>query len=524
MAQKAILYIRVSTDEQADKGYSLQHQEERLRKYCELQNIQVLELFKEDYSAKTFHRPEFAKLLAFLKKNRHVADLLLFTKWDRFSRNAADAYSMISTLDKLGMEPQGIEQPLDLTIPENKIMLAFYLAAPEVENDRRALNVIVGMRRAKKEGRWMATAPKGYKNARDENNRPIIMPSDDAPIIKWAFEELAKGVFHANDIRKLCNKKGLVCSQNNFYKLLRNSVYCGKIFIPAYKDEEECYSNGKHEPIITEQLFYEVQDVLNGKRKVLAVKKTRREELPLRGFLQCPRCGGTLTGSASKGTGGLYYYYHCMKGCKERVSADRVNKRFIDALSTITTNKNVIDTYYRIMADKFKATGKDKSDAMNKVQEQIDKNRDRLNKARQMMLDNEIDAKEHREIKKEYETVIDGLVRQKMQISLIDDEYRKYLDFSNILLKNLDKGYEQADLANKQKIISVIFPEKLVFENNGFRTKQVRKILERICATGKGSGRNKSGLALKFVCQSTEVTPVRIELTTQRLRVFCSTS
>ncbi len=514
MAQKAILYIRVSTDEQADKGYSLQHQEERLRKYCELQNIQVLELFKEDYSAKTFHRPEFTKLLAFLKKNRHVADLLLFTKWDRFSRNAADAYSMISTLDKLGMEPQGIEQPLDLTIPENKIMLAFYLAAPEVENDRRALNVIVGMRRAKKEGRWMATAPKGYKNARDGNNRPIIMPSEDAPIIKWAFEEIAKGASHINDIRRLCNKKGLICSQNNFYKLVRNSVYCGKIFIPAYKDEEECYSYGKHEPIITEQLFYEVQDVLNGKRKVLAVKKTRREALPLRGFLQCPRCGGTLTGSASKGTGGLYYYYHCMKGCKERVSAERVNMRFIDALSTITVNKNVIDTYYRIMADKFKATGKDKSHAMNKVQEQIDKNRERLNKARQMMLDNEIDAKEHREIKKEYETVIDGLVRQKMQISLIDDEYRKYLDFSNILLKNLDKGYEKADLTNKQKIISVIFPEKLVFENNGFRTKRVRKILERICATGKGSGRNKSGLALKFVCQSTEVTPGRLELPT----------
>jgi len=122
MTRKAILYIRVSTDEQADKGYSLLHQEDRLRKYCELQNIEVMALFKEDYSAKTFHRPEFTKLLEFLKKNKSVADLLLFTKWDRFSRNAGDAYSMINTLDKNGIEPQAIEQPLDLTIPENKIM------------------------------------------------------------------------------------------------------------------------------------------------------------------------------------------------------------------------------------------------------------------------------------------------------------------------------------------------------------------------------------------------------------------
>ena len=60
-------------------------------------------------------------------------------KWDRFSRNAGDAYQMINILRKLGVEPQAIEQPLDLSVPENKMMLAFYLAAPEVENDIRAL-------------------------------------------------------------------------------------------------------------------------------------------------------------------------------------------------------------------------------------------------------------------------------------------------------------------------------------------------------------------------------------------------
>ena len=130
--QKAILYIRVSTDEQAEKGYSLKHQEERLRQYCQHQQIEVVAVYKEDHSAKTFERPEFTKLLAFLKKNKGCADLLLFLKWDRFSRNAGDAYAMINQLNKLGVEPQGIEQPLDLNVPENKIMLAFYLAAPEV--------------------------------------------------------------------------------------------------------------------------------------------------------------------------------------------------------------------------------------------------------------------------------------------------------------------------------------------------------------------------------------------------------
>jgi site-specific DNA recombinase len=86
-------------------------------------------------------------------------------------------------LRKLGIEPQAIEQPLDMSIPESKIMLAIYLAAPKVENDRRALNVIAGMRKAMKEGRHVNMAPKGYRNSRDENNNKIISPGKDAKAI-----------------------------------------------------------------------------------------------------------------------------------------------------------------------------------------------------------------------------------------------------------------------------------------------------------------------------------------------------
>ena len=190
--KKADLYIRVSTDEQADKGYSQRDQEDRLRKYCELKSISIRNIYVEDHSAKSFNRPEWQKYLSNLRKlkNSKVGTLLLFTKWDRFSRNAGDAYQMINQLRKLGVTPEAIEQPLDLTIPENKIMLAFYLAAPEVENDRRALNVIHGMRRARKEGRYMATAPLGYVNKMSEDKKKYIALHEiEAPILKWAFEE-----------------------------------------------------------------------------------------------------------------------------------------------------------------------------------------------------------------------------------------------------------------------------------------------------------------------------------------------
>src|ERR1700722_15633130 len=135
------LYIRVSTDEQADRGYSQRDQEERLRKYCDHNQLAIRRVIYEDHSAKTFERPEWKKLLLDLKRHKGQIDLILFTKWDRFSRNTADAYQMIGILKKLKIEPQAIEQPLDMRVPESKIMLAVYLVTPEVENDRRGMNV-----------------------------------------------------------------------------------------------------------------------------------------------------------------------------------------------------------------------------------------------------------------------------------------------------------------------------------------------------------------------------------------------
>lgn len=89
---KADLYIRVSTDEQAEKGYSQRDQEERLRKYCDFKRIVIRKVIYEDYSAKSFNRPAWKQFLAEIMSRKKLVDLVLFTKWDRFSRNAADAF------------------------------------------------------------------------------------------------------------------------------------------------------------------------------------------------------------------------------------------------------------------------------------------------------------------------------------------------------------------------------------------------------------------------------------------------
>ena len=171
-------------------------------------------------------------------------------------------------------------------ILENKLMLALYLSAPEVENDRRSMNTINGIRRAKKEGRWVCGAPKGYSNKRDDHNKPIIVPNEDAKFIKQAFEELAEGIKPYDHIRQELNKKGFVCSKAHFATLIRNPVYMGNIWIKSYKKEPEAVVKGIHQAIEEEALFNKVQTILSRRSQGInrPITNRKRPELPLRGF------------------------------------------------------------------------------------------------------------------------------------------------------------------------------------------------------------------------------------------------
>jgi len=191
--------------------------------------ISKLKAFTADYSAKNFNRPEWTKLLALLKcRKAKEAENVLFTKWDRLSSNIEYAYQMSGVLRSVGVQALAIDQPIDFSIPESTVMLAVYLSIPEAENGRRALNTSGGMRRAKKEGRWMGAAPKGYKNFVNPDGRKYIAPiQPDDDLMKWSFEQLANGQLAAEQIRKMACAQGLKCGRNNFWKLIHNPMYCG---------------------------------------------------------------------------------------------------------------------------------------------------------------------------------------------------------------------------------------------------------------------------------------------------------
>jgi site-specific DNA recombinase len=480
--RSAYLYIRVSTDEQADKGYSQRNQEELLRKYCQVQGIAVERVIYEDHSAKTFNRPAWQSMLTALKKKKTGRPgFLLFTKWDRFSRNAGDAYQMISILRELGMEPQAIDQPLDLAIPENKMMLAFYLAAPEVENDRRALNIFHGMRRARKEGRWISSAPTGYANKSYEDGRKYIAINEpQAAVMRWAFNEIATGKYSVEQIWKAAKKKGLSCGRNNFWNLIRNPVYCGQIIIPAYKDEPLRLVRSQHEAIISEAVFDRAQRVLNRSRRQQRTKMTVPSRLPLRGFLKCPECTRMLSGSPSKGCRTWYYYYHCSSSCGVRFNAGVVNEAMIAELKCYLPRPPYQTLIKKIITDALRAQFSAQQNQQQLAQKQLEDQQNRFNRAKDLLLAGDLDAADYREIKKDTNDKIATLQeRFATFINPSETVYKVLKKFDKVLL-DLAFIYQKADTAGKRKLVTLLFPENLVYNADGFAIKRIGAVLRLV--------------------------------------------
>ncbi|WP_312323525.1 recombinase family protein [Soonwooa sp.] len=424
---------------------------------CANNNISINKVIYEDHSAKSFNRPEWKKYLLEIRDKSHKINLVLFTKWNRFSCNTADAYQMISLLHKNHIIPQSIEQPLDMSVPENKLMLAIYVSTPEVENDRRALNTFHGMRRAKNEGRLMGIAPYGYINRSHEDGKKYIaIKEPEGSNIAWAFNEVAKGHIPADHVRLQMNKReGASMSRSAFAKAMRNPVYCGKIYIEEYKQEEAYYIDGKHEPLIRERLFNQVQQIMDKKRRVEGPggRVLENERFPLRGILRCPRCGKNLTASGAKGKSKTYYYYHCHYKYGFRFDSDRLNELFEFEISKLEYNPIIKDLMKDILLDNYKQFTFDIDAKRKSISKEINELNEKVANARDKYLADKLDEQDYKEVKK----------ITKAQIEQLEQELQHIVSESKILdiktkienaldsMENLANLYQQGDLQTKER-------------------------------------------------------------------------
>lgn len=137
----------------------------------------------------------------------------------------------------------------------------------------------------------------------------LVIDESKAKLVRYAFEQVAKGTKTPTLVWKEVQAKGLKVSESSFFEMLRNHFYCGEVYVPEYLDEPAQFVKGVHEPLISKETFMQVQNRLNSvaprnrsKEKQMRAKvvKLPHEDYYFYPFLQCPICGAKICASHSK--------------------------------------------------------------------------------------------------------------------------------------------------------------------------------------------------------------------------------
>ena len=477
---------RVSSDEQA-KGYSLDIQSEALEKYCERNDIEIVYSFREDHSAKNFDRPAFKEFMQHAKRNKGSIDLLLFTTWDRFSRNIMDAYQVIDQLKNMNITPQAIEQPIDLSIPENKLLLAMYLAMPEIDNDRRSIKVRGGIRAALKAGRWCGRAPFGYRNTRDENNRPLIIPNEHSDPIRIAFKRIASGI-PQSVVRKELNDKGVLVKKSRFSEMLKNPMYMGKIKVPSFENEPFQLVEGVHQGIVSETTFHQVQKVLKSyplKKRISS--SVRNEALPLRGILKCTSCGGKLTGSRSRSrNGSRHAYYHCNHCRKQRFRADTANETMTEVLNGFAFSQSSKIIYKELVKRLLTSDQKENKSKARKLRETVGKQEERIERLQDHLADGIISSADFVQMKNRFSDMKRNAIEDLASMEEDTSGKSALLKKGVQAISGLGNFYSKAEAEAKIRILGSIFPEMIEFDGEKCRTTKINEAVALCLSVDKG--------------------------------------
>lgn len=242
----AAIYVRVSTQEQAQQGFSLNAQQEALENYAKALGYEIHKIYRDEgKSAKDLKRPEMTNLLQDAEKGKFSA--IFIYKLDRFSRSIKDLILTIDKLKEWGIDFVSLQDRIETTSASGKLMFHIIGAFAEFERNIIGDRTKFGMQRKAKEGGFITKAPKGYKLV----NKKLMINEEEAEKVREIFNTF---LTQKISLTQLAKNYGLTTS--GLKKLLQNTTYLGKV---KFADEE---SKGEHLALIDEELFRRVGEKL----------------------------------------------------------------------------------------------------------------------------------------------------------------------------------------------------------------------------------------------------------------------
>ena len=304
--KQAVIYARVSSKEQEKEGFSIPAQLKLLNEYAVTQGFKVAQEYVDVETAKATGRTAFGEMVEYLMAHPYIRALLV-EKTDRLYRNLKDWV----TIDELDVEihfpKEGVVLSRESRSSE-KFMHGIKVLMAKNYIDNLSEEARKGMQEKAEQGIWPTKAPLGYRNITGPEGKKIITTDPDvAPIVAKLYYWYATGQYSVREAREKARELGLVYRKSGamiptstVYTILRNRLYSGQF------EWNGKLFQGKHEPIVSIELWERVQNVMNGR----LAKKQRRmtHDFAFSGLITCNTCGCAVVGEIQKER---YIYYHC---------------------------------------------------------------------------------------------------------------------------------------------------------------------------------------------------------------------
>lgn len=420
--KRVALYARVSTEEQAEQGYSIEAQRAVIKEHCQRYNkVLVEEYVDAGVSGKEISkRLELQRLLKDAKENKF--DEVLVWKFNRMSRRTIDLLEIIEQFEKYNVTFNSISEHFDTSGPIGKFMLQCIASIGELERNTIVENVKLGLKQRARQGWHSGGRALGYitvptKDSSREGKNDLVIKEDEAVIIRKIFSMYCAG----NGFRAIANYlnrnkyktvRGNTFSMDAIREIIDNPLYKGYVRYCRYESWSEKRRKGKslepilvkghHKAIISEAQWDKAAVIRNSRKKVTA--KVYGSQNLLSTLLRCPQCGAPMIISRSitklkDGNRKVYRKYSCSvakhKGamvCRHNsVPADAAEKYVINKIRDVLKNLKLVQTLVDLLRERISKDGMERKTRLQEIKDKLGDIVERRKKIMELYLDGTID-------------------------------------------------------------------------------------------------------------------------------------
>lgn len=443
--KQLIAYIRVSTAKQG-QGVSLQEQRAAIERFATRSDASIIEWFEERQTAAKAGRPEFARMVKFLRQGK--AEGVVIHKIDRSTRNYRD-WAEIDELIEGGIDVYFANEDLDLRSRGGRLAadIQVVVAVDYIRNLRE--EALKGIRGRLKQGILPHGAPIGYLDR--GAGKPKEIDPVRGPLVLQLFDLYATGTCSLRSVVAEAERLGLRTKGGHpirlpqLHKMLRNPFYTGVI-----RSRRHGLFAGAHEALVPGPIFDRVQAVLDGK----SVRRTKRFQFPFRRLLHCKTCGRSLVGSERKG----FVYYRCqtIQCPTTSVREDAVDAAVRAMLREITLSDDELAAADRELEASTETASRLRQSRRTALHDALSATNARMTRLTDLLLDGQIDAKAHDErratLLMERHGIEADLADLDGQSSSLAARVKKILG----LAKSPESLYESADADQKRELLQIV--------------------------------------------------------------------